>query len=158
MSQKITKNNRKQLIPPVAPVLLLSMLMAGCGPDLRSQCKKIQKAFFEGQNQRQLGTLDQAAMLKNAENYEKLSATFQTLNVQDNTLKKSVKGLATAFEEVAAATRSRAQISKADGTTSYLANDTQAQQQHNSVLAQEKRAYSKVQTSMEQIGIHCNLR
>ncbi|WP_299413983.1 hypothetical protein [Acaryochloris sp. IP29b_bin.148] len=158
MSQQYTKSNPKQLISWTAPLLLLSILMTGCGPDLRSQCKKVQKAYFDGQKQGPLGTIDQAAMLKNAENYEKLSSTFQTLNVQDNTLKKSVKDLATAFKEVAAATRSRAQISDADGTTSFYANDTQGEQQYKSILAQEQRAYSKVQTSMEQVGIHCNLR
>lgn len=156
MSQHIKTNTWKRL-PIAVSALLLSMLISGCGPDLRSQCKKIQKVFFDGQKQKQLGVVDQATMLKNAESYEKLSATFQSLQVQDNTLKKSVQDLATAFKEVAAATRSRAQISDADGTSSYLANDSQAQQ-HNSVLAQEQRAYSNVQTSMEQIGIHCNLR
>lgn len=158
MNQKVKKNHPHQHFTWAAPILLLSVLMTGCGPDLRSQCKKVQKAFFDGQNQRQLGTLDRAAMLENAKNYDKLSTTFQTIDVQDGTLKKSVKELSTALKEVATAIRSRAEISGADGTTSFYSGDTQAQKQNDSVLAKEMRAYSKVQSSMEQIGIHCNLK
>ena len=157
MHTQPNKNSWEHLTPLTPVVLLLSLLITGCGPDLRSQCKNIQKTIFEAQNQRQLGTQDRAAMLKNADNNEKLSATLQTLDIQDNKLKKSVKNLATGFKEVATATRSRAEIADADGTSSYYEHDTQQQQQHNSVLAQEQRASSKVQTSMEQISIHCNL-
>lgn len=158
MNQKVNKNNQKHRFTWAASVLLLSVLMTGCGPDLRTQCKKVQKAFFDGQNQRQLGSIDRAAMLENAKNHEKLSATFQTIKVQDGTLKKSVKELSVALKEVATAIRSRAEISDADGISRVNSGDTQAQQKQNSVRAKETRAYSKVQTSMEQIGIHCNLR
>ena len=157
MSKQTSKTSWKRLSSLTPVVLLLSLLVTGCGPDLRTQCKKIQKTVFAAQNQGQLGTQDRAAMLKNADNYETLSKTLQTLDVQDNKLKKSVKNLSAAFKEVAISTRSRAQIADEDGVSSYYEDDTEQQQQHTSMLAQEQRASSKVQTSMEQIGIHCNL-
>ncbi|UJB67655.1 hypothetical protein HRE53_13200 [Acaryochloris sp. 'Moss Beach'] len=155
MTKPNNKRNGTQPVQWMSLILLLSVLITGCGPDFKSQCNTVSETLWETINKRRLMDKNRTEILDEAENSVKLSAKLRTLDIRDSKLKKLVKSTATAFDEVAEANRKLAQYSDEDGTLSYY-TERQQKQKQNAIVTQHKQANGKIRESVDQMGNHCD--
>lgn len=137
-------------------LLLLSILLVGCGPSKLSQCKEILSITYAAQKNRQLGTQDQATTQANADNYGRLAQTLIQHKVSDRRLKRHVMALAESYRELEATMHQRVTLMDANGSLSYSHSDVQKRTAIEGSTAREQQAYQAIGRSSDQLYVYCN--